>query len=247
MAVLHRLAAILAGLAGLLFALVPVLHPPNSTAGALAPAWIPVHLAWLASYVLMLFALPTLFVAANRPLLVSPASTAPTAPTASSDVSDSSVLSALSASTALTAPSPLALTGFLLALTGTALSIPIASYDTYIIPTLAAYAPPLIDLMNRTVGDPGITALHATYYLAIATFSLGFILLGFALRRASGVPRWGGPLMAVGAPLFWIGVGFRGPGARESYVTMAGAILFGVGLAAVGQGIARKPVLSSES
>jgi len=220
MAVLHRLAAILAGLAGLLFALVPVLHPPNSTAGALAPAWIPVHLAWLASYVLILFALPTLFMAANRPP---------------------------PASTALTAPSPLALTGFLLAFTGTALSIPIASYDTYIVPTLAAYAPPLIDLMNRTVGDPGITALHATYYLAIATFSLGFILLGFALRRASGVPRWGGPLMAVGAPLFWIGVGFRGPGARESYVTMAGAILFGVGLAAVGQGIARKPVLSSES
>ena len=222
MTVLHRLAAILAGLAGLLFALVPVLQPPNSTAGALEPAWIPVHLAWLASYVLILFALPTLFMAANRPPPVSPDSTA------------------LSASTALTAPSPIALTGFLLAFTGTALSIPIATYDTYIVPTLAAYAPPLIDLINRTVGDPGITALHATYYLAIATFSLGFILLGLALRRASGVPRWGGPLMAVGAPLFWIGLGFRGPGARESYVTMAGAILFGLGLIVVGQGLARR-------
>ncbi len=227
MAVLHRLAAILAGLAGLLFALVPLLHPPNTTAGALEPAWVPVHLAWLVSYVLILFALPTLFIAANRP---------PSVATASSDLSALSVLSDLSASTA---PSPIALTGFLLAFTGTALSITIATYDTFIVPTLAANVPPLIELINRTVEEPGLAAFHATYYLAVATFSLGFILLGLAMRNVPAVPRWAGPLLAVGAPLFWLGLGFRGPGARESTVTMAGAILFGVGLMAVGQGLAR--------
>jgi hypothetical protein len=214
MTVLHRLAAILAGLAGLLFALVPVFHPPNTIAGALEPAWLPVHLAWLVSYVLILFALPTLFVAAS-----SPASTA---------------------QTASTAPSALPLTGFLLAFIGTALSIPIATYDTYIIPTLAADAPPLIAFINQTIEEPAIVAFHATYYLAIATFSLGFIMLGLALRRVPGVPRWAGPLMAAGAPVFWIGVGFRGLGERESFVTMAGGILFGAGLIVVGQGLARR-------
>jgi hypothetical protein len=231
MAVLHRLAAILAGLAGLLFALVPVLHPPNTVAGALEPIWVPVHLAWLTSYVLILFALPTLFVAANSP--ASPAS--PTS-TALSDLSD---LSALSAPTAWTAPSPIALTGFLLAFTGTALSITIATYDTFIVPTLAANVPPMIELINRTVEEPGLAAFHATYYLAVATFSLGFILLGLAMRSVPAVPRWAGPLLAVGAPLFWLGLGFRDPGGRESAVTMAGAALFGVGLIAVGQGLAR--------
>jgi len=220
MTVLHRLAAILAGLAGLLFALVPVLHPPNTIAGALQPAWLPVHLAWLASYILILFALPTLFLAANQTPTAAPA---------------------------LSGPSALSLTGFLLAFTGTALSIPIATYDTYVIPTLSNYAPPLIELINQTVVDPGIAAFHATYYLAIATFSLGFILLGLALRRASGVPKWGGPLLALGAPLFWIGVGFRGLGERESFVTMAGGIVFGAGLIVVGQGLARRRVLSTEA
>ena len=219
MAVLHRLAAILAGLAGLMFALVPVLHPPNTIVGALQPAWLPVHLAWLVSYLLILFALPTLFLAASQTPTGSPATTATSA---------------------------LPLTGFLLAFTGTALSIPIATYDTYIVPTLAADAPPLIAFINQTVEEPAITAFHATYYLAIATFSLGFILLGIALSRVPGLPRWAGPLMAVGAPLFWIGVGFRGLGERESFVTMAGAILFGAGLMVVGQGIARKTVLRTE-
>jgi hypothetical protein len=219
MAVLHRLAAVLAGLAGLLFALVPVLHPPNTVAGAQEPIWVPVHLAWLASYVLILFALPTLFLAANR------------TPTPQSD---------LSAPTARTAPSPIALTGFLLAFTGTALSLTIATYDTFIVPTLAANVPPLIELINRTVDEPGLAAFHATYYLAIATFSLGFILLGLAMRGVPAVPRWAGPLLAVGAPLFWLGLGFRDPGGRESAVTMAGAALFGLGLIAVGQGLVRQ-------
>jgi len=231
MAVLHRLAAILAGLAGLLFALVPLLHPPNTTAGALEPAWVPVPLAWLVSYILILFALPTLFMAANR---------SPTHATASSAASD---LSALSPSTA---PSPIALTGFLLAFTGTALSLTIATYDTFIVPALAANAPPLIELINRTVDEPGLAAFHATYYLAIATFSLGFILLGLAMRGVPAVPRWAGPLLAAGAPLFWLGLGFRGPGARESAVTMAGAVLFGIGLIAVGQGLARNTGLRTE-
>jgi hypothetical protein len=233
MAVLHRLAAILAGLAGLLFALVPLLHPPNTTAGALEPAWVPVHLAWLVSYVLILFALPTLFMAANRPPTVA---TAPSAATASSDLS---VLSALSVLPDLSAPSPIALTGFLLAFVGTALSLTIATYDTFIVPTLAANVPPLIELINRTVEEPGLAAFHATYYLAVATFSLGFILLGLAMRSVPAVPRWAGPLLAVGAPLFWLGLGFRDPGGRESAVTMAGAVLFGIGLIAVGQGLAR--------
>jgi hypothetical protein len=230
-------------LGGVLFAVFPIFHPPNTPEGALTVAWVPVHLLWLGALDLVLLALPTL----NQTLVGQRARHV--------DRRRAPAVAGLAG-----------LAGYALASFGTALSIGIATYDAFIVPVLAANFPPLIKLIEQTVDEPALAAFHAVYYLSIAAFSLGFLLLGSTLvwarrrvdrepdRETPGFPpSWIGALVGSGAPLFWLGLGLR-HGGSESWLTVLGAGLFGVGIAAWGvwsgttaQGGARRRLADPEA
>jgi len=59
-------------------------------------------------------------------------------------------------------------------------------------------------------------------------FLLGYVLLGTLIIRSGVLPRWAGLLLAVGAPLFVVGVD------TLQLITLLGAVLFGIGWAWLG-------------
>lgn len=84
-------------------------------------------------------------------------------------------------------------------------------------------------LFSPTFGDTEHTHGLWELVLASAVFSVGFIALGVAVRRARVLPAWAGVLLAVGGPV----VAFSPPIGLQA-VTIAGSLLLGGGLAWIG-------------
>jgi hypothetical protein len=106
--------------------------------------------------------------------------------------------------------------GFLLAFLGSIFFAWIQVEETLLWPLLATHAPVLIDMNGPMFADP---AFYGTYLLMGVLFIPGTLILGIVTARARVLPRWGGILLAVGAPLFGIG-GLLLP------VRTVGAVLF---------------------
>lgn len=185
-------------LAGLLFGTFMFFHPPNNPVGAQDPVWAPVHVAWLVSYLLMLFGLqglqPMLRAAAGR----------------------------------------FGVLAWTLALLSVALSLPIAAWDAFIVPFLAVHAPDLIVQVEETSPELPVVTFRMLFFLTVITFSVGFVLLGVALRRLSTPLRGAALPLALGAPVFWAGAVIFSEGPAGNAVTLVGAVLFGAGLARLG-------------
>ena len=169
---------------GALYALFLFFHPPNEPSGMDDVLWVPVHVVWLVSIVLVLLGLVGLYVRY-------------------ADQTGS-----------------LGLAAFVVAFLGNTLLVAGSFIDAFVIPVLALKFPVVFE-------DPPVPlsiALSLTYLL----FVLGYVLLGTAIVRSGVLPRWAGLMLAVGAPLFAVGVATVQP------LTVVGAVLFGVGWAWLG-------------
>jgi hypothetical protein len=99
----------------------------------------------------------------------------------------------------------------------------------FVAPPLAAQAPAMLEAINAY---PPVVAMNG---LLIVCFFPGSILFGLTIWRAGLLPRQGGVLMAIGAPLYLVG-GALGQLYVEALWTIAilGALALGVGLAWAG-------------
>src|SRR5512140_2030840 len=89
----------------------------------------------------------------------------------------------------------LGLIGFVLAFSGNILLATSGNYG-YIAPVLAARSPDLLSAINAYPPELGLDLLM------VLTYITGFLLLGIATFRAGRLPRWSGPLIAMGPILF---------------------------------------------
>jgi hypothetical protein len=117
---------------------------------------------------------------------------------------------------------------------GTLLSLPIAVWDSFIIPYLAKHAPDFISQIEEISTETPVLVFRIIVFLTVFIFSLGFLLYGISLVQTRLVPKIGGVCLAVGAPLFWIGALFVSKGSMGNLITEIGALLFGVGLVIFG-------------
>lgn len=110
---------------------------------------------------------------------------------------------------------PLGLVAFVGAFFGNALLVAGTFVDAFVLPVLALELPDVFE----SPPVPIAIALALTYLL----FVLGYVLLGTAVIRSGVLPRWAGLMLAVGAPLFAVGVSTVQP------LAILGAVLFGAG------------------
>jgi len=159
-------------------------HPPNEPAGMDDALWLPVHVVWLVSILMILLGLVGLYMRyADR-------------------------------------MGSLGLVAFLVAFFGNALLVAGSFIDAFVLPTLALKLPEVFESPPLPIS----IALALTYVL----FLLGYVLLGTVIIRSGVLPRWAGLLLAVGAPLFVVGVD------TLQLITLLGAVLFGIGWAWLG-------------
>lgn len=109
----------------------------------------------------------------------------------------------------------LGLAAFVVAFCGNALLVAGTFIDAFVLPTLALGLPEALE--NPPVSL--MIALLLTYLL----FALGYVLFGIVIMRWGVLSRWAGLLLAVGAPLFLVGVATVQP------IAIVGAVLFGAG------------------
>jgi len=119
---------------------------------------------------------------------------------------------------------------WILSFLGTALSLPIAAWDAFIVPYLAVHAPDMITQVEETSNELPVLTFRLIVYLTVIIFSIGFVLLGIATMRSRVLPRAAGLLVLVGAPMFWLGAIVFSQGSTGNSVTIVGAVLFGVGM-----------------
>jgi hypothetical protein len=129
-----------------------------------------------------------------------------------------------------------------LAFLSTVLSLPIAVWDSFVIPYLAKHAPDFIAQIEEISLEPSVLVFRIIVFLTVFMSSLGFLLFGLALIRTQVAPVMAGVCLAVGAPLFWIGALFVSKGSLGNLVTEVGALLFGVGLILLGYTLLVRPL-----
>jgi hypothetical protein len=120
---------------------------------------------------------------------------------------------------------------WILSFLGTALSLPIAAWDAFIVPYLAVHAPEMITQVEETSMELPVLTFRLIVYLTVIIFSLGFVLMGIAIIRSRVMPRIAGLMVLIGAPLFWLGAIIFSQGPTGNIVTIIGAVLFGFGIA----------------
>ena len=122
----------------------------------------------------------------------------------------------------------LGLVSFLMLFFGT-LFFAVSNNYGFIAPVLAAQAPAMLDAI---ITYPPVVTLSGL--LAVGFFP-GFILFGIATLRARVLPRQTGILMAIGSPLFLVGI-VLGTFVFEAFWTVAilGTLVLGLGLAWAG-------------
>lgn len=128
----------------------------------------------------------------------------------------------------------LGFTAYILSFLGTALSLPIAVWDSFIVPYLAVHAPKMIEQIEESSLETSVLTFRIVFFLTVITFSLGFMLLGISLMRMHLLLRVAGGLLMIGAPLFWIGAIAFSKGSLGNVVTIIGAVFFGTGLVLLG-------------
>jgi hypothetical protein len=136
----------------------------------------------------------------------------------------------------------LATISYWLAFLGTVLSLPIAVWDSFIIPYLAKHSPDFILQIEEISTETPVLVFRIIVFLTVFIFSLGFLLYGISLVQTRIAPMVVGVCLAIGAPLFWIGALFVSKGSMGNLITEIGAFLFGVGLVIFGVTLFSKPL-----
>ncbi len=124
-----------------------------------------------------------------------------------------------------------------LSLIGSILSLPISAWDSFIVPYLAKHTPDFIAQIEEISIETPVLVFRIIVFLTIFIFSLGFILFGITAVRLHWLPKFAGVCISLGAPLFWIGALFVSKGSIGNAVTIAGALLFGIGLVILGKNL----------
>ncbi len=119
--------------------------------------------------------------------------------------------------------------GFVLALIGAGLYVGTGMITAFVWPLLGAEAPSLTEAASPAFR---LLIIPATGLF----FGLGFLTLGIATMRAGVLPRWGGPLMGVGAVLFML-LPPQPIGPTPWWVLQAGGVLFAAGACWLGYSI----------
>jgi hypothetical protein len=125
---------------------------------------------------------------------------------------------------------------------GTVLSLPIAVWDSFVVPYLAKHAPDFILQIEEISPETPVLTFRIIVFLTVFIFSLGFLLYGISIIRTSIAPVIVGICLAVGAPLFWVGALFVSKGSLGNLITEIGAFLFGVGLLIFGVTLFSQPL-----
>jgi hypothetical protein len=136
---------------------------------------------------------------------------------------------------------------YLISFLGTALSLPIAVWDSFIVPYLAVHAPEMIEQIEELSQETPVLVFRITFFLTVITFSLGFMLLGISIMRRNALilSRVMGGLLVIGAPLFWIGAIAFSKGSLGNLITIIGAVSFGIGLVLLGYSLQQKKLTFS--
>jgi hypothetical protein len=113
---------------------------------------------------------------------------------------------------------------------GTVLSLPIAVWDSFIIPYLARHAPDFILQIEEISMETPVLIFRIIVFLTIFVFSAGFMMYGIAIAQTGIASVYVGLCLIVGAPLFWIGALFVSTTSLGNIATEIGAFLFGLGL-----------------
>src|SRR5919106_4155101 len=104
---------------------------------------------------------------------------------------------------------------------------------TYAVPALGgAYLDGVqnaVELTNAIFGDP----TQSVFYAAFLLYSAGFILFGFAVWGSVTLPKWGGVLLAIHAPLL--------SGPLPDLFSILGALLLLAGGGWVASAVLRRP------
>ncbi|MBW4522760.1 MAG: hypothetical protein KME16_24230 [Scytolyngbya sp. HA4215-MV1] len=132
--------------------------------------------------------------------------------------------------------------GYWLSFLGTVLSLPIAVWDSFVIPYLAKHAPDFILQIEEVSMETPVLIFRIIVFLTILIFSLGFLLYGISVMQMRIAPKMAGAGLAVGAPLFWIGALFFSKGMLGNLITEIGAVLFGLGLLILGIHLVSNPL-----
>jgi hypothetical protein len=140
-----------------------------------------------------------------------------------------------------TSQNSLANISYWLSFIGTILSLPIAVWDSFVVPYLAKHAPDFIPQIEEISVETSVLVFRIIVFLTVFIFSLGFLLYGISLVQRRIIPMIVGVCLAVGAPLFWIGAFFVSKGSMGNSITEIGAFLFGVGLVTFGATLLSKP------
>lgn len=125
--------------------------------------------------------------------------------------------------------------GYWLSFIGTVLSLPIAVWDSFIVPFLAVHAPDLILQIEEVSVETPVLIFRTIVFLTVFIFSGGFVVFGISLIRLWFLNQVSGACFILGAPLFWIGALFFSKGSMGNTVTEVGATLFGLGLILLGK------------
>jgi hypothetical protein len=141
-----------------------------------------------------------------------------------------------------TSQSSLTTISYWLSFIGTVLSLPIAVWDSFIIPYLAKHAPDFISQIEEISTETPVLVFRIIVFLTVFIFSLGFLLYGISLIQTRIAPMVVGICLAMGAPLFWIGALFVSQGSMGNLITEIGAFLFGIGLVIFGATLFSKPL-----
>lgn len=136
--------------------------------------------------------------------------------------------------------------GYYLAFIGTVLSLPIAVWDSFVVPYLAKHAPDFIAQIEEISMETSVLVFRIVFFLTLLAFSLGFVLYGIAAIRLLSIPMLGGICLAVGAPTFWVGALFFSQGSLGNLVTEIGAVLFAIGLVSLGVTLLTKSIRLDE-
>jgi hypothetical protein len=129
----------------------------------------------------------------------------------------------------------LGLWGFLLALLGSALLLGPMLWDTILWSPLAHHDPSILDFKGPIYTSRAFVPFFVTAGLLWAA---GMAMLGWATFQAGVLPRWGGLLLVVGAPLFGLG-SLLGP--LQVYPRTVGITAFAAGLIWLGLGLRATP------
>jgi hypothetical protein len=134
--------------------------------------------------------------------------------------------------------------GYWLSFLGSVLSLPIAVWDSFIVPYLASHAPDFILQIEEISTETPVLVFRIIFFLTVIAFSIGFIIYSISLVRLQLLPIVAGVCLALGAPLFWVGAIFISKTSLSNIVTEMGAVLFGIGLVVLGSKLLSIPLQS---